>query len=212
MIENLSATPREDTGKEKVKRLRAGGKVPAVLYGKGVESRSLTLDARELETVLEKAHVVNVSVEGDKGKVQALVKEVQRDPVQVHLVLHVDLHEIKKGETIHVNVPVRALGQPIGLTEGGIFAHELREVVIETLPEKLPDEFVVDVRELHVGDGVLVGDLELPEGVAMVSNPKQLILHVVAPRGGLEDEDADGEGADGEVGEVEVIAKGKEEE
>ena len=137
MIADLEAQIRTASGKGVARRLRAQGKVPAVLYGRGCEPRPLTIDGRELGRLLTRsARIVNVNYPDESGPVkrQALIKEVQFDPIRVDDILHLDLHEIAAGQKIEVLVPVRTTGQPAGLVENGVFARELREVTVRCLP------------------------------------------------------------------------------
>ncbi len=218
MIADLEAQIRTACGKGVARRLRAQGKVPAVLYGRGREPRPLTIDSRQLGRLLTRStRVVNVNYPDESGPVkrQALIKEVQYDPIRVDDILHLDLHEIAAGQKIDVTVPVRTTGQPAGLVEGGVFARELREITVRCLPQDIPREFLVDVAPLQIGDSILVRDLPLPEGVEAVTDGHLLVAHVMTPRGGLdaEDEETAAEAAEveGSAADIEVIAKGKEE-
>jgi ribosomal protein bL25 (Ctc-form) len=130
---SLSAQPRAERGKGGSRKLRAAGRVPAVVYGHGEETRSLTVDAHELERLFSQIHVENtiitLRIDGEKADVRALVREVQAHPVRGD-VLHVDFYQIHAGERITVQVPISLSGTPEGVKLGGILQHALDELEI----------------------------------------------------------------------------------
>jgi large subunit ribosomal protein L25 len=181
----LAVESREGTGKGIARRLRVAGRVPAVVYGHGKESVSLTLDARVLEAMLRKSHAglnTLIELEGD-AKVAGrtvLVKDLQRDPVR-GFVIHADLFEIDTTERISVSVPVHVTGTAEGVTLGGLLDHVLREIELDCLPNAIPDEFVVDVTSLNMGDAIHVSDLAVPDGVHIRTHTELPVVSVVAP-------------------------------
>lgn len=183
----LEASAREATGKGVARRLRAAGKIPAVLYGGGRAAVSLALDASALQKLLHASDLglntlIDLSVAGHAeldGKT-VMVRELQRDPVRGRFV-HADLYEVDLTQRIEVQVPIHVTGKAVGLDAGGIVDQALRELEVRCLPRAIPDEIVVDVSHLDIGDSLHVRDLVLPEGVELVSDPDLSVISVVTP-------------------------------
>jgi large subunit ribosomal protein L25 len=182
----LVVSTREGTGKGANRKLRAGGRVPAILYGQGKASIALAIDSRALEKVLKAGGantLLDLTVEGrtDLGTPVALVKELQRDPLRGSIV-HADLYQVDLTKTVEVEVPIHLVGKPRGLDFGGLLEHLLREVRIECLPRAIPEAIDVDVSALEIGDVVHVRDLPLPNGVTLVSDPDLGVATVALPQ------------------------------
>jgi len=173
------------TGKGAARKIRAAGRVPAVVYGHGKNSVSLTLDAKVLESMLRKSHAgmnTLIELQGDaavSGKT-VLVKDIQREPV-FGGVVHADLFEIDTTERITVAVPVHLSGTAVGVTMGGLLDHVLREIELECLPNAIPDSIDIDVTSLEVGDSIHVSDLPIADGVLIQTNLELSVVSVVAP-------------------------------
>lgn len=200
----LRAEPRSVTGKQ-VRRLRREGWVPAVLYGRGIESRPLQIRARELETILPRAttsHLISLQVTGDERPVQALIRDVQRDPIRRN-VLHVDLYQVEMSKPITVDIPLVFVGESPVVERGLGILLQLRETLeIECLPKDLVDAIEVDLASLtEVGQEVTVADLAIPAGIRVLADEDEVIVSV-APLERAEEE---------EVEEVEEIAPPEEE-
>jgi large subunit ribosomal protein L25 len=181
----LVVEAREATGKGAARRLRSAGRIPAILYGRGRVSMALSVDPRALERILRSAGanaLLDLTVEGraDLSETVALVKDLQRDPVR-GAILHADLYQVDLTRAVTVEVPIHLVGRPKGLDFGGILDHALREVTIECLPRAIPESIEVDVSELEIGDVLHVRDLQLPEGVSLVSDPDLGVAHVALP-------------------------------
>lgn len=182
----LQAEVREETGKGVGRRLRASGRIPAVLYGRGVENIKLSIEPRLLERALSSSHagmntLFDLQVAGRGGATVVLVKELQRDPVRGSLV-HADLYQVDLTQTIEVSVPIHVVGTSKGVSlDGGILDFPLREITIECLPRAIPDRIDVDVTELMVGESVHVRDLVLPQGVKLLSDADLSVVSVVQP-------------------------------
>src|SRR5690606_25424011 len=158
----LNAARRQEHGKGPARRLRRAGQVPAVIYGHGERTRSLAIDAHELERLFANIRVestiITLNIDGESGApVRALVREVQMHPYRSE-VLHVDFLQVHAGERVHLEVPVRLTGTAAGVREGGILQQSLHEVEIQCLPDQIPESFEFDVSELEVGDSVHVSD------------------------------------------------------
>lgn len=182
----LVVETRESTGKGSNRRLRAAGRIPAVLYGQGKASIPLAIDSRSLEKVLKAGGantLLDLTVEGrgDLGTPVALVKELQRDPIRGSIV-HADLYQVDLSKTVEVEVPIHLTGKARGLDFGGLLEHMLRELRIECLPRSIPEAINVDVTELEVGDVIHVRDLALPSGVTLVSDPDLGVVAVALPQ------------------------------
>jgi large subunit ribosomal protein L25 len=212
---SLKASPRAGTGKGSSRKLRAVGRVPAVIYGHGEETRLLSVDAHDLELLFSRIHVENtvidVAIEGETKAVKALVREVQKHVIRDH-VLHVDFYQIHAGEMVTVEIPVRITGSAPGVKLGGILQHSLSEIEVRCLPDQIPETIVVDVSELGIGDSIHVRDITPPPGVEFHVDEDRTVCGVMAPvvaavePGEVEEAPAEG------VTEPEVIGKGKGEE
>lgn len=213
---SLKASPREGTGKGSSRKLRAVGRVPAVIYGRGEETRLLSVDEHELDLLFSRIHVENtvieVAIEGEKKAVKALVREVQKHVVR-DAVLHVDFYQIHAGEKVTVEIPVRITGSAPGVKLGGILQHSMSEIEVRCLPDQIPESFVIDVSELGIGDSVHISDISLPAGVEFQVDVDRTVCSVMAPVvSAVEPEEAEEEPEEEEVSEPEVIGKGKGEE
>jgi len=223
---HLEVQVREQTGKGAARKLRAAGMIPAVLYGSGRPSYPITLNPLQLHKVLHESEVgmntlIDLQVTGHAeldGKT-VLVRELQRDPVKGRFV-HADLYEVDLQEKIEVSVPIHVTGKSAGVELGGVLDQALRELEVKCLPRAIPDEFVVDVTPLEMGDSLHVSDIALPEGVELISDAELSVVSVVAPAK-EEEPEVEAEAAEGEVvvegeeaaeGEGEARAEGEGEE
>lgn len=184
----LQAQIREATGKGAGRKLRAAGRIPAVLYGRGRESVLLSLEPRSLERALSSSHagmntLFDLHVEGRQGagETVVLVKDLQRNPVKGTLV-HADLYQVDLSKTIEVAVPIHIVGTAVGVSlNGGILDIALREIEIECLPRAIPDQIDLDVSAVDIGESLHVRDIPLPAGVTLRSDPDLAVVSVVAP-------------------------------
>jgi large subunit ribosomal protein L25 len=180
----LKVEKREQLGKGPAKKLRAQGGIPAVIYGHGEESVPLTLDSKELHTILH-AHVgeniiFDIKMPDRKTPIKAIIREVQHHPARGDI-LHMDLQHISMKEKITVQVPVILVGSPLGVrTKGGILQHILHQLEIECLPADIPEHIEVYVTELDVGDSIHIQDLPL-ERVKTLTDPQRSVATVVPP-------------------------------
>lgn len=190
MAENatLKASVREATGKGVARRMRRDGRIPAVVYGRGEETQSLSLDAHDFE-MLVKHHaldttLVELEIEGSgkkkSNKVRTLVVEVQSHPYKPQ-VLHVDFQQIHAGERVTVEVPIDLQGTAAGVREGGVLQHVMHVVELDCDVDQIPESFSVDVSSLAIGDSIHVSDLDVPEGVELHVDPERTICTVAAP-------------------------------
>ncbi|MBI4733807.1 MAG: 50S ribosomal protein L25 [Rubrobacteridae bacterium] len=183
-ITELKVERREVVGKESSKKLRRQGMVPAVFYSDG-NATSITVNAREFSTLTHSGagtHViVKLKVAGDKKQPNAIIKEVQYNPVKNEY-FHIDFQEIALNETIATQLPITIVGESPGVKMGGVLEHHLWEVEVEGLPEKMPDHIEADIGSLDIGDNLHVGDIVLPNGVVMLTDPGVAVLSIVSPQ------------------------------
>ena len=183
---SLEAREREGRGKNDARRLRAQGMVPAVLYGDGggAGSTVLAVPAKVVDYTLQ--HVGDNALYdlklGDQDDATVRVVDVQRNPVSGRLV-HVDLAPVNMRERIVVTVPLTVAGadDSPGVTEGGVLDQVAYEVEVESLPGDIPQGLTLDVSGLQIGDNLTLADVELPEGVELISDPEEVAATVTPP-------------------------------
>jgi large subunit ribosomal protein L25 len=172
----ITAEPRTEFGKGFARRTRAAGKVPAILYGHGTDTRHLTLPGHDLMMALKTQNAL-LRIEGlAGGNALALPKAVQRNPLK-GVIEHVDLILVRRGEKVTVEVPVRVTGE---VFPGGLLDQQLVQVPVEAEATNIPQGFEVDVSGMELGTAVHAADLELPSGVTLAADPEALVLHVIA--------------------------------
>lgn len=202
MAEALTVETREWRGSRHARRQRGKGHVPAVLYGHGQETVSLSLPSAELSAALRHgARLVDL-----KGAVaeKAFIRELQWDTFGLH-VLHVDLARVSEDETLRVKVPVELRGSAVGVKEGGVVDHHMHELEIECRATAIPEKIQVNVNELHLNQAITVADLKLPEGVQVLDEADEIVVQCVPPREEVEP------GADLGAAEPEIIGRKPEE-
>jgi large subunit ribosomal protein L25 len=203
----LTAQRRAESGKGPARRARAAGRVPAVLYGHGMEPVQLSVDAREFGHALRTGAGSNVLIELTVGRAKhlALPKEIQRHPVRGSF-LHVDFLAVRRGEKVQVPVPLHLVGQAPGVREGGIADQDLHQVTVEAEVTAVPDAVEVDVSGMQLGDVLRVADLKAPEGATIIEDPEAPVVSIVAPavEEAPEAEEEEGEAAEGEAAEGEA--------
>ena len=208
---SLNAETRTATGKGVARKLRAAGKVPAVIYGHARQPQALELNAHELQLLLEKnpyqSTVIELAFAG--GMARTLIREIQRHPY-LKRILHVDFQELVAGEKVTVEVPLQFVGTPEGVrTGGGILDQIMHEIEISVDPSNIPHHLVVDVNNVAIGHSLHVRDIPLPEGVELLSDPDLTVCVCAAPK--VEAEPVVAE-ADAAPAEPELIRKPKDEE
>jgi large subunit ribosomal protein L25 len=179
----LNATTRTETGK-KVSDLRKAGRIPAVVFGHGLASIPVSLDAHEFEHFRRTAHsnlIVELKVDG-KDKHRVLVHGVQVDPRTRHL-LHVDLFELKSGEEVTIEIQLHTTGESYAVARlGGTLLHNIDRIKVRALPEKLPEALEYSIEPLVDFDTAIhLRDLPLPAGVTLLSDPDEVVAKVAPP-------------------------------
>ena len=179
----LRAATRTEHGKSAVRRLRAAGRVPAVIYGHGERTRSISVDALELERLFSRISVENTIISlGIDGAapVRVLVREVQSHPYRTGIA-HVDFYQIHAGERVSVEVPVRLIGTPEGVRMGGVLDQILHDLSVRCLSDRIPEAIEADISALQIGDSLHVRDLVLPAGVEAELEGDRTVCAVVPP-------------------------------
>jgi len=217
----IKSETRDALGKNASRRFRRGGMVPAVLYGEGAESVSLALDKKDIIRILKSETGENtlfrIALAG--GEKDAMIKEVQIDPTTDEI-LHADLIRIAMDKAIRVMVPLEVTGEAYGVkTEGGFVDFMTREVEVECLPAAIPERLVVDITGLHLHQSLKIGEVPLPEGVKLISEPGAVAVLIQVPHeekveAKPEEEAAAAEAAaaPAEAAEPEVIKKERKKE
>jgi large subunit ribosomal protein L25 len=210
----VEAAPRAERGKNEARRLRASGRVPAVLYGGKGDAITLSVNTKQVNAILRSQSGHNTLFQVDlNGKHEpAILKDWLNDPVSGNL-LHVDLLRVAMDVRMRVQVPVHTFGDPAGVkVQGGVFEVVTREVEIECLPGDIPSEFRADVSGLNLNDALRARDLQLDASkLKLLTDPEQVLAHVVTLK---VEEEKPAEVAATEAAtpaEPEVIKKGKKE-
>ena len=173
---NVVAEVRTSFGKGAARKIRAVGKIPAVLYGHGTEPVHITLPGHQVALILRKANaVLDLDIEGTEQA--ALVKDVQKDPV-LQIIEHIDLIVLRKGEKVQVEVPIHVEGESFA---GTLASLDENTLLVEVLAISIPERIVVDIEGAVEGTQILAKDVVLPEGATLVSDPDLLVINVTVP-------------------------------
>jgi large subunit ribosomal protein L25 len=181
----IKAEHRAGTGRSAVRKLKARGIIPAIIYGGKQKPEPLQVSARDMNAILSHASGENILVEleidGDKGGRAAMLQEIQHSPVGGEI-MHVDFLAVSMDETIEADVPLEPIGVPNGVKNfGGLLEQSLRSLTVECLPRNLPDRISVDVSAMNIGDTIHVRDIPLPEGVVANAQADLTAFSVLAP-------------------------------
>jgi len=172
---------RTETGKGPAHRLRALGRVPAVLYGHGMEPVSLSVSGQDLIHLFHEAGpnaLVDLQVDGREHL--AIARDVQRDHLHGRYI-HLDFLAIRRDEMITISVSVHEVGESLGVSEGGVVEHHLREIELECLPADVPERIEVDISNMRLGDMVHVGEIPPPSGSTFLTDPETPVLSIIVP-------------------------------
>ena len=207
----LPAQKRDGAGKGAARKLRAAGRVPAVLYGRDLEPVHLSVDAQEAERMFHAISVdntiVELSIDGEKEAYQTLIREIQVHPLRQSLT-HVDFLRIQAGVMVESNVPMRLVGTPEGVkNSGGVLEQSIHDLPIRCIPSKIPESIEVDVTHLDLNESLHIYDVEFEEGVEVMIEQKRTICSVAVPKVIAEPVDEE-ELAEGELPEGEEPADG----
>lgn len=209
----IAAELRDSRGKNEARRMRADGKIPAVVYGASRQPVAVAVNPKEVHRILasKSGHntIFNLRIDGVETT-PVMIADWQHDPIRSSL-LHADLKRIDLNQRIAVKIPVHTAGEPRGVKEqGGLLELVAREIEVECLPGEIPEEFIVDVKPLLIGQSKRASDIVMTGSMTLVSNPDTVLAHVIALRTSAVEETPVEEGA--AAAEPEVVKKGRKEE
>jgi large subunit ribosomal protein L25 len=178
----LPAERRTEVGKGAARRVRAAGRVPGIVYGKGMEPVAVEVSRRELVTAFHSDAGMNtlLDIELEGKTTLALARELQRDPIKGTL-LHVDFVKIDAKQAVEVEVPVHVIGEAPGQKEGGVLEHPLFQLHVRCLPLEVPESIEVDISSLNIGDALRVQDISTDDKFEILNDPEAAVVAVAAP-------------------------------
>jgi len=182
---HLVTESRTEFGKGVARRIRAKGKIPAVIYGHGTEPQHVTLPGHEVGLILRKSNqVLELDIAGTTQL--ALVKDVQKDPVR-QIIEHIDLIVVRKGEKVIVDIPVHLIGESY---PGTLAMQDANTLSLEVEATHIPESVSVSIEGLEDGAHVLAKDVELPKGASLLSDPDLLVVGITLPKAASADDEA----------------------
>lgn len=214
----LEVQERDEIGSGASRRLRRADQIPAVVYGGGRDTKAIKVPRRILLDLLKDAGSENavflLRLSGSDKQRHCMVRELEVNPITREIV-HVDFLRIDMSAKVEVSIHVELVGEPEGVrNEGGILDQVAREIEVSCLPGDIPRQVTLDVSELRIGQHVEAKEIELPDGVELITDPDRVVASVVAPR--LPEEEEEEEGAEllleAEAEEPELVGQEKEEE
>jgi large subunit ribosomal protein L25 len=192
----VTVRPREQTGKNANRRLRAAGEIPAVVYGGEADSAAIRVDGKSVLRLIREGGenaVFLLQLEGTERTRHSMIRDLQWNPLTGALV-HIDFQRVKMDQEVQVAVPVALTGSPEGVkTEGGLVEFITREIAVTCLPGDIPSSIELDISALHIGQHVEAGELVLPDAVRLDEDDKRVIVSAAAPRIAEEDEEVSDE-------------------
>jgi large subunit ribosomal protein L25 len=183
----ITVESREGLGKAESGRLRRSGRVPAVLYGGGMDPVSISVEERSVQEILKQESGENtiflLKLEGTDQERQAMIKDLQVDPISRHF-KHIDFIRVMKGHKLNVTIPVELSGDCVGVRHGGLVEFVTRELDVEVLPREMFDRLEVDISDLDIGEHITVADLKakLPSTARFLEDAGRVVVLVAAPR------------------------------
>jgi len=212
----LKGLSRSEMGKQAAKRVRAEGRIPAVLYGEEQENVSLSIDAHDLRVALSTPSgrnvIIQLGMDGGDGVTRAVIREMDRDSVSREI-LHLDLQRISENKPVVMHVPVTLVGESLAVKEGrGILDHAMRDLEVKCLPKDIPERIEIDITALEVKHAIHVREIEVAD-VEILDHLDRPVVEILQPTIYAEEtEDEEAEPAEGEEGvEGEEAAPGAEE-
>jgi large subunit ribosomal protein L25 len=197
---SMSGSPRENVGKKDAKKHRREGNVPCVIYG-GKEQIHFTVDERNFTNFLFTPEVFIINIELDGTTYSTILQDIQYHPV-TDKVLHADFLELVEGKPVKLAIPVRLTGSAAGVIKGGRLVHKARKLSVRGLVEDFPDEVVIDISKLEIGDTIKVKDLRI-DNIELLDIPTEMVVGVRTTRVVVEEEEEEEEGEEGEEGAAE---------
>ena len=213
-ILNLKAALRETVGNGPSRALRREGKIPAILYGPKTDPVKLTIDKLDLEPIFKVGalaqQLLKLDIDGVDGTTNVMVKEIQKHPVS-QLLLHLDFYQVSMDQKIKVMVPVVTTGKSAGVEMGGMLQIIRRELEVFCLPDQIPENIVIDITDLEIGDSFHVEDLQMEGDVEVSADVNFTILTILSPTA-EEEEEVEGEEEEEMAEEGAEAAEADEEE
>lgn len=177
---DLHVELRKNTGPRTAKVLRQNGKIPGIFYYHNEDSVPMSVEAKELQRLVHsEVNILNVIFPGGKTR-KSVLREIQQDPV-TDAIIHVDIMGVKLTEKVRLTIPILLKETPIGVKEGGILEHLLREVTVEGLPLEIPEHIEVDVSGLNIGDVITLEDITIDK-VKVITEIHHAVANVVHPK------------------------------
>lgn len=181
----LKAETRTTTGNNPARALRRSGRTPAILYGPEAQPVMLSIETSEMENIIKQGNVgrsiFNLAVDGGKKPRAAMIKELQMHPVS-HDILHIDFYEVNMKRKVKVMVPVVTTGKSVGVEMGGMLQIIRRELEVFCLPNAIPQEIVIDITDLDIGNSVHVEDISLEGDVEIPHEVDFTVLTILSPK------------------------------
>lgn len=209
----IRAEPRVSRGSSAMGRLRREGRIPAIVYGEGKTGETVQINEHDFQQMMKRHRgeqmLVTLDVEGASPR-KVLLKDVQHHPIY-HRPVHIDFYEVSMSRRLAVEVPIRLVGEPIGVTQqGGIVDHLVRSIEIECLPDDIPEDIVVDISDLAIGKHLSVADIQVDTSkIEILTAPDIGVVAVSLPKAEEEATPVEGEGA---AASPEVITEKKSED
>ena len=173
---------RTSTGKGISRKLRAAGRIPGIVYGRGMEPVPVSVEQKQLQTAIAGEGGINNLITlqggGDLDNVVVIVADIQRDSIK-RTPEHVDLHRVNMNEKVRVNVPVSLVGTATGVKEGGLLDFAHHSLHIECLPGEIPEHIEINIVDLKIGHAIHVEEITFPAGVKCLENPKASVVGVL---------------------------------
>ncbi len=179
---SIQAENRQHLNRSGLKQLRNKGRLPGIIFGSGVDNAMIHISRKEFHQWAKGggAGVVHLQIKAGE-KIPVVLEDVQRDAISQDY-LHVDFLRVNQNEEIRTRIPLVFSGTPKGTKLGGIIQTDSAQVEVQALPGLLPSTITIDVSELDTGDVLRAGDVELPEGVQLLSSTEETLISIVAPR------------------------------
>jgi len=198
----IKGSKRESVGKRATKALRNADKVPCVLYGDG-EPVHFSVDEASLKPIVYTPNIYMTNIDLDEGKeYETILHNLQFHPV-TDKILHIDFYQLRDGKELTLNIPIRIIGDAIGIKNGGAFMFTKRKISITSVPKNIPDFIKVNIENLDIGDSFSIGDLEDMDGLITEDADDSVICRIAAPMAEIveeAEEDVLGEGEEGAEG------------
>ncbi|WP_168123362.1 50S ribosomal protein L25 [Paenibacillus sp. HB172176] len=191
MATAMKAEERVPKRKSDLRQLRQNGRIPGIVYGKNMgEASAVSVSEKDLSALL-RSHpnaVLELDV-ANSGKQSVMVADVQRHSLNQQQLLHVDFHQVNMNEKVKAHIRIEAVGDSVGVREGGVLQIIMHDMEVQCLPGSIPDMVTVDISELAVGESLHVSDIDLPEGVEAKSEAQQVVVTVLAPQKEISEEE-----------------------